>query len=54
MTDAELIELVRQMRTNQKHYFKHRDTKSLNESMSIERTIDTELKRRDDNQPSLF
>jgi len=54
MTDVELIEIVKQMRTAQTRYFRERQTFDLETSKRLERVVDAELKRREDAQPELF
>ena len=46
MTDAEIIDLVRQMRAAQKAYFKTRNLEHLTTSKRLEREIDKELTER--------
>jgi hypothetical protein len=54
MTDAELIETVRQMRAAQKSYFKTRGSFYLDESKRLERRIDEELAARAAGQSKLL
>jgi hypothetical protein len=50
----EFIELVRQMRTAQKEYFKTRTKDALNRSKELERKVDAELQSINDTQQTLF
>jgi len=49
-TNIQLTELVRQMRTAQKTYFRTRTKEALNESMRLERSVDQFLSKTDNNE----
>jgi len=51
---AEFIELVREMRFNQRQYFKHRTQGFLDKSKSLEKQVDQYLSESANTQPSLF
>ncbi|MCA6588063.1 MAG: hypothetical protein IM531_02560 [Pseudanabaena sp. M090S1SP1A06QC] len=55
MKHAEFIELVREMRFNQRQYFKHRTQGFLEKSKQLEKQVDEYLQACDKfNQQSLF
>lgn len=45
MTAKEFFDLVSEMRSKQKEYFRTRSTSVLNESKALERRVDTEIMR---------
>lgn len=55
-TQRDIIVLVKEMRQAQKDYFRTRTTEALQRSKHIERLVDEELERRDneEKQPTLF
>lgn len=54
MTDAELIELVRRMRTAQKDWFTHRIQDDLHTAKRLEAAVDKALAERDSEQGRLI
>jgi hypothetical protein len=55
MTQHQFIELVREMRFNQKQYFKHRTQGFLEKSKELEKRVDQHLAQSSKpNQQSLF
>lgn len=52
MTPQEFKDLVKNMRTTQKEYFKSRSAASLSKSKMLERQVDAEINRTD--KPELF
>jgi hypothetical protein len=50
----EFIELVRQMRSAQKEYFRTRSKDVLNRSKELERKVDAELQSINNTQQTLF
>lgn len=50
----EFINLVEEMRSAQKEYFRTRSTTSLNRSKQLEREVDTKIKELSNKQTNLF
>ena len=59
MSDLEFMNLVKEMRTAQKEFFKDRSTGALSDAKRLEKEVDAEISRRERIeqerlQPSLF